>query len=74
MKTADLISELATLPVEDRVQIADSILKTLNSTQPDIDQAWVKVAQERLADIHAGRVQTIPAMQVLESINQRLGA
>ncbi len=72
MKTADLINELATLPVEERAFIADSILKTLNSANAEIDKAWADVAKERLNDIDAGNVQMISAMQVFERINKRL--
>lgn len=72
MKTTDLINELATLPVEERAFIADSILKTLNSANAEIDQAWAEVAKQRLNEIEAGNVQMVSAAQVFERINKRL--
>ncbi len=74
MKTADIITELANLPVEERVLIADNLLKTLNAPQPEIEQAWVRVAQQRLAEISSGQVVTIPAQEVFDRLSKKLGA
>jgi hypothetical protein len=72
MKTSEIISELANLPTDERAFIADSLLQTLNPMQPDIEQAWVKLAQQRLAEISSGNVQTIAAKDVFEKIDKRL--
>ena len=74
MKTADIITELANLPVEERVMIADNLLQTLNSPQPEIEQAWVHIAQQRLTEISNRQVVTIPAQEVFDRINKQLGA
>lgn len=74
MKTSDIISELANLPIDERALIADSLLQTLNQTQPNIEQVWVKLAQERFNDINTGKVQTISAEAVFAQIDQRLDA
>lgn len=74
MKTAEIISELANLPMEARALIADSLLQTLNPVQPQIEQAWISVAQQRLTEISAGKVQTISSDEVFNRINQRLTA
>lgn len=72
MKTAEIIRELANLPMEERALIADSLLQTLNPAQPQIEQTWVNIAQQRLAEISAGKVQTISSNEVFTRINQRL--
>lgn len=74
MKTTDIMRELANLPLEERALIADGLLQTLNPTQPNIQQAWVKVAQQRLAEISAGQVKTISAENVFKRIHQRVSA
>lgn len=74
MKTAEIIRELANLPIEARALIADSLLQTLNPAQPQIEQAWVNIAQQRLVEISAGKVQTISSNEVFTRINQRLNA
>jgi putative addiction module component (TIGR02574 family) len=73
MKTADIMNELANLPVEERAFIADSLLQTLNHTQPEIEREWLEVAQQRLTEIEAGTVKTIPYNEVMSRINKRLG-
>ena len=74
MKTAEIMNELANLPVEERALIADSLLQTLNPSQPEIEQQWLKVAQRRLAEISTGKVKTIPLNDAMTLINSHLGA
>ena len=73
MKTSEIISELANLPIDERAFIADSLLQTLNASQPSIEQSWVKLAQQRLIEINTGKVQTISAEEVFAKIDKRLG-
>ena len=74
MKTAEIINELANLPVEERALIADSLLQTLNFSQPKIEQEWLKVAQQRLVEISTGSVITVSMEEMTTRINHRLGA
>ena len=74
MKTAEIMNELANLPVEERALIADSLLQTLNQSQPKIEQEWLKVAQQRLVEISSGSVKTVSIEEMTTRINHRLGA
>jgi Putative addiction module component len=74
MKTAEIMNELANLPVEERALIADSLLQTLNATQPEIEHAWLKVAQQRLQEIDSGNVKMVSQEEMTTRINHRLGA
>ena len=74
MKTAEIMNELANLPVEERALIADGLLQTLNSSQPEIEQEWLKVAQQRLVEISSGSVKTVSQEEMITRINHRLGA
>ena len=74
MKTAEIMNELANLPVEERALIADSLLQTLNASQPEIEQAWLKVAQQRLQEIDSGNVKMVSQEEMATRINHRLGA
>jgi putative addiction module component (TIGR02574 family) len=60
----DIIQEAAALPVEERIIVVDSLLRTLNRPDPDIDREWVEVAKRRLAELRAGRVKSVPGDQV----------
>ncbi|MFO8058772.1 MAG: addiction module protein [bacterium] len=70
-KINDLIREASQLPVEERVKIVDSLLRTINAPDPDIDQAWVKTAEKRLAELRAGRVKSIPGDEIFSKIKNR---
>jgi len=67
----DIIQEAATLPVEERVMVVDSLLRTLNPPDAEIDRAWARIAQRRLADLRSGRVQPVPGDQVFAKIKER---
>lgn len=74
MKTADLIAEVAALPIEERALIADGVLKSLNIPVPEIDKQWAAVAQKRLHELESGHQQAVPAEEVFERIRKRLAA
>jgi hypothetical protein len=48
MKTVDLIDEVASLPMEERVRVVDTLLRSLNTPESVVDSAWMEVAQRRL--------------------------
>ena len=69
--TKDIIQEAAALPVEERVIVVDSILRTLNPPNPDIDKEWVAVAKRRLAELRSGHVRPVPGDHVFARIRER---
>ena len=68
MKTKDLIAEANLLPVDERVLIVDSILKSLNAPEKDIDREWAKVAKKRLSEMRSGVVKSVPGKKVFANI------
>ena len=64
--TARLIDEVSVLPIEDRIVVVDSLLRTLNPRNTEIEAAWVEVAERRVDDLLSGRVKAIPAEEVFE--------
>jgi len=70
MKTSELIDEVASLPVEERARVLDTLLRSMNSLESVIDSAWMDVAQRRLDELRAGRVEAIPGEAVFERIRQ----
>jgi putative addiction module component (TIGR02574 family) len=71
MKTTELIDEVASLPVEERARVVDTLLRSLNAPESAIDSAWMEVAQRRLDELRAGRVEAVPGEAVFERIRQR---
>ncbi len=74
MKTKDLIAEAISLPVEDRAMVVDSLLKSLNPPESDIDKKWAAVAKLRLAELRSGQVQAIPGEEVFKKIWKRFSS
>lgn len=71
MKTADLIEEAISLPVEERAVVIDSLLRSLNPSRTENDQKWAAVAKRRLAELRSGRVRAIPGDEVFQRIWKR---
>jgi putative addiction module component (TIGR02574 family) len=69
--TKDIIQEAAGLPVEERVILVDSILRTLNHPNPEIDKEWTTVARRRLDELRSRRIRPIPGDQVFAKIKER---
>lgn len=70
-KIKDIIREVSELPVEDRAMVIDSLLRTLNMPNPEIDQAWSETAKRRLAELRSNRVHPIPGNEVFSRIKER---
>jgi len=71
MNTQELIDEAVMLPIEDRARIVDSLLRSLNSPEAQIDEAWAELAGKRLAELEAGKVKAISGQEVFGKIRQR---
>jgi putative addiction module component (TIGR02574 family) len=69
--TAELIREVESLPVEERTFVVDSLLRTLNPPDPEIDKKWSVVVKRRLAELRSGRVKSVPGEEVFAKIRQR---
>ena len=71
MKPKELIAEAISLPVEERAIVVDSILRSLNSPEGDIDRQWIVEAERRLDEVRTGRVKAIPGDRVFAQIRNR---
>ena len=68
VKTDDLIIEVTSLPVEERVLVADCILRSLNPPDSNVDGKWAVVAKRRLAELRSGQTQAVPGDDVFARI------
>ena len=71
MKTKDLINEALSLPVEERAQVVDSILKSMNPPEAEIDKKWAETAKARLAELRSGKTASVPGDEVFNKIWKR---
>ncbi len=71
MNTKKLIDEAVLLPVEDRAFIVDTLLRSLNQPESEIDKNWIAVAKQRVSEIRAGEVEAVSGPMVFEKIWKR---
>ena len=67
----EIIMEATALPVEERAFVVDSLLRSLNAPNAEIDRQWLSVAERRLSDLRSGVVQAVPGEQVFTNIRKR---
>ena len=67
----EIIQEATALPVEERALIVDSLLRSLNMPDREIEKEWVAVAHSRLEELRSGRVRAIPGDEVFANIRKR---
>ncbi len=67
----EIIQEASSLPVEERAFVVDSLLKSLNPPDADIEKEWIAVAKNRLAELRSGRMKAVPGDEVFAKIRQR---
>ena len=71
MKTKQLIEKAISLPVEERALMVDSLLRSLNRPQSEIDEKWAAVANRRLLELRNGSVEAVSGQKVFEQILKR---
>jgi putative addiction module component (TIGR02574 family) len=69
-----LTAEAMQLPIESRVVLADRLVESLDSAEPDeIQQLWAAEAIRRRDEIRSGQVQAVPGEQVLNEVRHLVG-
>ncbi len=68
----EIIEVAESLPLEERVMVIDSLLRTINPPLAEAEVEWVKVANHRLAELRSGRVEAVPGNEVFDRIRGRL--
>ena len=67
----EIVKEAESLPVEERAIVVDSLLRTLNPPNTEIDRKWAVVAKRRLAELRSGQVQSVPGKEVFAKVTER---
>jgi len=71
VSTKELIREAASLPVEERALVVDSLLRTLHAPSAANDEAWAEVAERRLRELRSGSVRGVPGDEVFAKARMR---
>lgn len=71
MNTKELIDEAVSLPVEERTLIVDTLLRSLNQPESEIDKKWAAAAKRRLEELRSGTVEAVPGEEVFDKVWRR---
>jgi hypothetical protein len=69
-KIQEIIKEAKSLPVEERALVVNSLLRTMNPPNSEIDRKWAILAKERLAELRSNRVKPVPGNEVFAKIQE----
>ena len=65
MGTRELLEQVLKLDPSDRLELVEQVLHSLDRPDPIIDRVWIEEAERRLAAYRAGKVQGIPAEDIV---------
>jgi putative addiction module component (TIGR02574 family) len=63
-----LKATLSGLPAAERAELAQYLLRSLDPEEEGARAEWLALAEQRMAEVRAGRVAGIPAEEVLKSL------
>ncbi len=65
-----LVSEIRTLPDEEKLRLLDAILTDLDKPDPEIDRIWANEARQRWAAYKDGRLPTVSYEELMAKYNR----
>lgn len=68
MGAKELLKQALKLTPDERFELADQVLHSLDRPDPVIDKLWLDEAERRLAAYRAGKVEAIPAEAIFGKI------
>jgi hypothetical protein len=71
MNIKQLIDEAVSLPAEERALVVDSLLRSLNELESEIDKQWTVEAKQRLSELRSGNLKAIPGNEVFSKVWNR---
>lgn len=66
-----LIQQALGLPADERAEVAERLLSSLEPPLSSIDQLWAQEAEDRVDAYERGEIEAIPAEDVFNAIKNR---
>lgn len=66
-----LIEQVLGLPADERAEVAERLLSSLEPPLSSIDQLWAQEAEDRIDAYERGEIEAIPAEDVFNAIKNR---
>lgn len=69
----ELSQKARQLPPEERIQLAEELLATVQEVESEVEAAWDEEIRRRLTEIENGTAKLIPAEEVFAEVRRILG-
>lgn len=70
----EIREEALQLDIDQRELLAHDLYASVEQHDPDVERAWIEVAQQRLRDLQTGKAKTVPLEEALASMREMLDA
>lgn len=70
-RTTELLQEILSMPPDERAELADDILASLEPADPRIMKLWAAEAEDRVAAFERGEIEAVSANSVFEEIDHQ---
>lgn len=70
-RTNEILTEVLSMPPEERAELIDSILASLEPCDPRIQELWASEADERIAAFERNEIEAVSAESVFEEIDRQ---
>ena len=74
-EASDLLKRALALPSDERAALANTLLDSLEASNPSIEEAWDEEVARRIQDLKAGKAVTVPWEQLhrelMAMVNER---
>jgi putative addiction module component (TIGR02574 family) len=70
--TRDLLSEALDLPLDERAKMAAELLESLQEAEADVEEAWAREIERRVAAARAGELASTDWRTVLDRIEREV--
>jgi hypothetical protein len=70
-RTNEILTEVLSMPPEERAELIDSILASLEPCDPRILELWASEAEERIAAFERNEIEAVSADSVFEEVDRQ---
>ncbi|MGI8838971.1 MAG: addiction module protein [Pyrinomonadaceae bacterium] len=70
VRTSEILEQILALPPSDRAELADSILASLEPSDPSLMKLWAAEVEDRVAAFKRGELEAIDAEKVFDEIDR----
>jgi putative addiction module component (TIGR02574 family) len=69
-----ILQQALALPVDERAEVAERLLCSLEPSLPAIDRLWTREAEDRIDAYERGEIASFPAEDVVNAIKVKCGS